>query len=84
MNANDVIAVLCPCCEKELYRGTMGEDGNIQKSSSSPAIKDDGKGGYFMLCPHSDCQKRIVMVSVIGGASGAAFELAPNSQQPCA
>ena len=65
LNPRKIIAVLCPCCRKPLYRtiATAGAHGKAMHSgdATNPSIDHDSKG-EFVKCPH--CSLRIGMTRV--------------------
>ena len=71
MTPRNIIAVLCPCCRKQLYRTTSeaGIHGKAMHSgdATNPSIDHD-KNGEFVNCPH--CNMRIAMTRVADGHQG--------------
>jgi hypothetical protein len=65
LNPRKIIAVLCPCCRKPLYRtiATGGAHGKAMPAgdATNPSIDHD-RNGEFVKCPH--CSLRIAMTRV--------------------
>jgi hypothetical protein len=72
LNPRNLIAVLCPCCRKPLYRtiATSGAHGKAMHSgdATNPSIDHD-RIGEFVKCPH--CSLRISMIRLDDGDQGA-------------
>ena len=82
MNPQKIIAVLCPCCRKQLYRTTAagGANGKAMNSgdATNPSIDHD-RNGEFVKCPH--CHLRISMIRLADEDHGARW--AVNKIQKC-
>lgn len=80
MSVTDPIGVLCPCCNKTLYRQVIHieDDGRevVGSTADSPRIED----GY-MTCAHCAC--RIAFERVATPPSGLGWQMAPRERQNC-
>lgn len=80
MDKGDTSAVLCPCCEKILFKIVPIEQPNgkvIEYGvNTNPKIETDNKGP-FMKCPH--CLRRIAMIRAID-APVESYDLDENQQ----
>jgi hypothetical protein len=78
MQPDDVTAVQCPCCKKQLYRYVVKKDGVVGTLKGDPKIQLD-ELGHYMECDH--CRKRIAFEVVPGGPFGQSFQL--SQRQKC-
>lgn len=79
MTSAEIKIVLCPCCNKSLYRAADSGKGKgvFLVTKDSPRVLEDD-AGYFIKCPH--CSKRIAMI-VDPALPNSGFYVSPEQKQ---